>query len=111
MDAKVREQLESQYPNEELHVIESAEDGIEIVVLGAPPAVWAKFSGLKGDFADAGKRSQADELLVLGSMVWPDRDKFSEELKTRKLMGFYRSASPLCQQISGARESLKMSKL
>lgn len=111
MDKSVIDQLKQQYPSEDLHLIQSAEDGIEIVVRGAPPAIWAKFRGLAGDFADAGKRSQADEILVRGSMVWPNHEEFHAELERRHLLGFYRAASPDVQKVSGARESIKISKL
>lgn len=111
MDKGIIESIKAQYPNEEIHLIQSLEDGLEIAVRGAPPAVWAKFNGLSRDFADAGKRSQADEILVRGSMVWPNHEEFHAQLEQRRLLGFYRSASPEVQKISGAKESLKVSKL
>lgn len=111
MDAKTREQLRAQYPNERLRTIVSEDDGIEIVVKGAPPAIWAKYKGLKGDFADAGKRSQADELLVRGSMVYPEQEAFHAGLVERSLLGFYSSAASLVAQHSGARENLRVGEL
>lgn len=108
MDAKTREQLKVQYPNERLYPITSDADGIEIIVRPADPGTWLKYRGLSGDFADAGKRALADELLVLGCVVWPERSSFEADIAARKLTGFYRSAAPFCSQITGARENLKL---
>ena len=108
MDDSVKSQIKAQYPNLTVVPIVSADDGIEIIVTGADHATWAKYQGMKGDFADAGKRSQADELLVLNSMVWPDKDKFRQELEARHLTGFYTAAAREIAKLTGLRESIRV---
>lgn len=100
------EKLKQENPGVQLYPITSRQDGIEIVVRGADPGLWLKYRAMSGDFSDPAKRAQADEMLVLGSMVHPDSEKFREELEQRNLTGFYRSAAPFVAKISGAREDL-----
>jgi hypothetical protein len=111
MDASVREKLRSEFQGEELHVITSDDDGIEIVVRPAAPAIMLKFESMKGDIGDPVKRIQANEFLVLGAMVWPDKDKFREEIERRHLTGFWSVAAPEVRTITGARENVRLSKL
>jgi hypothetical protein len=108
MDASTREQLKSQYPDQKLQPITSDEDGIEIVCIGAPPSVWLKYQSMGRNFADPIKAAEADELLVLGSMVYPDKDKFRIELERRHLTGFYRAAAPFVAKLTGARETVRL---
>ena len=108
MDQATREQLKSQYPNLTLAPITSDADGIEIVVSGAPPAVWTKYQAMTRDFADAAKRAQADEFLVLSSMVYPDKDQFRKQLEERRLTGFYARAASYVATLTGARDSIKL---
>jgi hypothetical protein len=112
VDAKTREQLKAKYPDRNLEVVSSEEDGIEIVVGGAPPAVWTKYQGLIGDLADAGKRTLAHEILVRGSMVHPEnQEAFHAELERRHLTGFYSVAAQTVRKLTGAREDMRVSKL
>jgi hypothetical protein len=111
MDQSVREKLKAEHPTEELHVITSEEDGIEIVVRPASPAVMLKFESMKGEIGDPVKRVQANEFLVLGTMVYPDKDKFREEIERRHLTGFWSVAAPEVRTITGARDSVRVSKL
>lgn len=116
MDEGTREQLKVKYPNEKLHFIRSAIDGIEIVVTGAPPAVWAKYKSLSGALTDGLARMNANKLLVLGSMVHPGADEsgkqaFDAELERRKLQGFYTMAASEVREITGERNQLEVGEL
>jgi hypothetical protein len=111
MDKAVAEKLKAEYPTDDLHSITSAEDGIEIVVRPASPAVMLKYESMKGEIGDPVKRVQANEFLVLQSMVYPDKDKFREELERRHLTGFWSVAAPEVRTITGARDSVRVSKL
>jgi hypothetical protein len=111
VDSQTREQLKAQYPNLKLVPLTAENLGIEIVVMPAPPAVWAKYKALSGDWGDAGKRTQASELLVLGSMVYPDKDSFRKELQDRHLTGFYDTAAEEIAKLTGARERLTVGEL
>jgi hypothetical protein len=108
MDESVKSQIKSQYPNQKIFPITSPSDGIEILVIGAPEAIWVKYQAMARDFTDSAKRTAAEEMLVRGSMVWPNHEEFHKGLQERHLMGFYQKAAALVVEISGARDDVKL---
>lgn len=111
MDQAIAEKLKAEYPGIDLVPITSESLGIEIVVRPASPAVVLKYESMKAELGDTVKRVQANEFLVTQAMVYPDPDKFREELARRCITGFWRMAAPFVAEISGAAEDLRVGKL
>lgn len=108
MDQSIKDQIKQQHPNLKIYPIVSEEDGIEILVAGAPPALWTKYLALKNDFANPGNRVQADEMLVRGAMLWPNHEAFHKGLEERHLTGFYTEAAGEVALLTGKRNSVKL---
>lgn len=111
MDKAESEKLKAQYPNEELTTVVSPDDGIEIVIRAPATAVLLKYDTMAKDFGDPVKRVQAQEFLVLQSMVHPDPQTFRAELDRRRLTGFYAVAVDEILLISGRRNNIQVGKL
>ena len=111
MDAAVRDQLIASHPNQKLYFIRSPDDGIEIVVTGAPSAVWMKYRSMTGNFSDPAQRAMAQEMLVQGSIVYPEWTAFSKELSDRKLTGFYEVAAEKIRLYTGVRMNVESGEL